>query len=63
MSQRIHLLRIIESFINDSPLMSSLCRLMRKATQNITYDSSSLLDRSQIPGRPKDISKQFKVKY
>jgi hypothetical protein len=61
MSQRIHFLRIIESHIDDTPLISSLCRVMRKATQNITFENSSLLDRSQIPGRPRDISKQFKV--
>lgn len=61
MSQRIIFLKIIEFYISDSPLISSLCRLMRKATQNITIENSNFLDRTQIPGRPKDITKQFKV--
>ena len=63
MSQRINFLKMIESNILDSTLISSLCRLMRKATQNISNDNSPLLDRSQIPGKPKDINKQFKVLY
>ena len=61
MSQRINFLKIIESFISDSTLISSLTRLMRKSTQNISHDSSPLLDRSQISGRPRDINKQIKV--
>ena len=63
MSQRINFIKMIELYISDSSIICGLCRLMRKATQNITNDTNPLLDRSQIPSRPKDISKQFKVNF
>jgi hypothetical protein len=63
MAQRILLVRLIEVYINDSPLISSLCRLMRKATQNLTLSNSPMLDKEHIHGhgKPREITKQFKV--
>lgn len=61
MSYRICLLKMIDIFSMDSSLMSGLFRVFRKSTQLITNHSTPLLDRNKLDGRPKDISKKFKL--
>lgn len=60
MSYRVCLLKLIDIYSVDSQLMSGLFRIFRKATQIITNDNTSQLDRSKLDGRPKDITKKFK---
>jgi len=61
MSYRICLLKIIDIYSTDSQMMSGLFRIFRKTSQQITNDYSSNLDKKRIDGRPKDISKKFKI--
>lgn len=62
MGYRFTFMKLIDSFYNDSQIMSGLYRIFRKATQMITNDVSNFLDKSQLKSSPKDISKMFRVK-
>lgn len=61
MSYRVCLMKMIDIYSTDSQLMSGLFRIFRKASQQITNDSTSFLDRNKIDGRPKEITKKFKI--
>ena len=61
MSYRISLLKLIDVYSIDSQMMSGLFRVFRKATQLITCDTSPLIDRNRMEGKPKDVSKKFKA--
>lgn len=61
MGYRITLLKLIDAFYDDSQIMSGLFRIIRKATQIITNETSPFLDKTILKSSPKDISKMFKV--
>ena len=61
MGYRISLLKLIDAFYDDCQIMSGLFRILRKATQIITNESSTLLDKTVLYSNPKDISKKYKV--
>lgn len=61
MGYRFSLIKLIDSFYNDSQVMSGLFRLLRKATQIITNEDSNSLDKTKLKSDPKDISKTFRV--
>jgi hypothetical protein len=61
MSYKISLLKLIDVYIKDSEMMIGLFRIFRKATQILTYDSCTLIDKEQTEGSPNVISKKFKI--
>lgn len=61
MSYRICLLKLIDEYSTDSKIMCGLIRVFRKATQILTYDSSTLIDKSLIEGSPNEVSRKFKI--
>ena len=61
MGYRFTFIRLIDSYYNDSSIISGLYRILRKATQIITNDSSDYLDKTSLKSHPKEISKMFRV--
>lgn len=61
MGYRFTFIKLIDNYYNDSPIMSGLYRVFRKATQIITNEGSNNLDKSQLKTNPKDIAKVFRV--
>lgn len=57
-SKRIYLLKAMESFLDDSQIVSGIIRIFRKLIQILTTDSNSLVDRSK---EPKVFAKEFRV--
>jgi hypothetical protein len=57
MSYKVSLLKLIDVYSSDSQMMSGLFKVFRKATQLLTYDSSTLLDKEQLDESPYSISK------
>lgn len=61
MGYRFTFLKLIDSYYNDSQIMSGLYRIFRKATQIITNEGSNYLDITSLKSTSKEISKMFRV--
>jgi hypothetical protein len=59
-SSRITIMKCIEGYMNDSQIISSMFRLLRKTIQVLTNNSSMMLDLSKVSVQPKAFSKEFR---